>query len=90
MPIFRKFYGKYDFDIQPGTYEIEIRSNYNVTDYNGTKSVVISTFSWIGGKNRFLGIAYLVIGGFCVVAGLFFLAKHMIFSRRMEDYRYLS
>ena len=90
MPTFRKLYGKYEFDIEPGVYEIEIRSNYNVSDYNGTKSVVISTSSWIGGKNRFLGIAYLVIGGLCVVAGLLFLMKHMIFPRRMGDYRYLS
>lgn len=81
LPAFRKLYGKYDFDINPGTYLLKIQSNYDTKTYNGTKSVHISTVSWIGGKNTFLGVSYLIVGGVCVAIGLFFLLRHLFFSR---------
>lgn len=81
LPSFRKLYGKYDFDIYPGKYLFRIQSVYNTNAYKGTKTVMFSTVSWIGGKNTFLGIAYLIVGGFCVAIGLVFLLRHLIFPR---------
>ena len=53
-----------------------INRNYNsffkvfpVTKYGGTKSLVISTVSILGGKNPFLGWAYIVVRAICVVLG---------------------
>jgi len=37
------------------------------------QELVLSTNSWMGGKNLFLGIAYLVVGGLAFLAALSFL-----------------
>jgi len=49
--------------------------------YDGTKSVLISTRTVVGGKNSFLGIAYVVVGGICVVLGVVFTIAHLIKPR---------
>lgn len=91
LPSFRKLYGTLDAPLKSeNTYEISIDFNYDVTGFKGTKSVVISTVNWIGGKNSFLGIAYLTVGSICCFFGLFFLAKQLISPRKIGDSRYLS
>jgi hypothetical protein len=35
----------------------------------------------MGGKNPFLGIAYVVVGGICIVLGALFTATHLIKPR---------
>ena len=56
-------------------------SDFPVTVYGGTKSVVISTGTVIGGRNPFLGIAYVVVSGICVILGALFTATHLIKPR---------
>ncbi|KAG0070768.1 hypothetical protein BGZ89_012517 [Linnemannia elongata] len=91
LPNFRKLYSKNtDDDLQKGTYTIDINMNYNVTSYGGSKSIVISTVSFMGGRNPFLGIAYVVVGVICVVLGLVFTARHLYKPRRLGDHTYLS
>ncbi|KAF8426625.1 LEM3/CDC50 family protein [Tirmania nivea] len=60
-----------------GTYYVNITDNFNIKKYSGTKSIVISTTTVIGGKNPFLSIAYVVIGSLCVVLGTIFAIKHL-------------
>ncbi|KAF9932601.1 hypothetical protein FBU30_007747 [Linnemannia zychae] len=91
LPNFRKLYSKNtDDDLQKGTYTIDINMNYDTTAYGGTKSLVISTVSFMGGRNPFLGIAYIVVGAICVVLGLVFTARHLYKPRRLGDHTYLS
>ncbi|KAG0371028.1 LEM3/CDC50 family protein [Gamsiella multidivaricata] len=91
LPNFRKLYSKNEQDdLTSGTYTIDIDMNYNVTSYGGTKSIVISTVSFMGGRNPFLGIAYVVVGVLCVVLGLLFTARHLYKPRRLGDHTYLS
>ena len=37
---------------------------------------MLSTNSWMGGKNLFLGVAYLVVGGLSFLTALSFLVAH--------------
>ncbi len=44
----------------------------------------------MGGKNPFLGIAYVVVGGLCIVLGAIFTVTHLIRPRKLGDHTYLS
>ena len=55
--------------------------DFPVTVYGGTKSIVISTRTVMGGKNPFLGIAYVAVGGICIVLGTIFTITHLIKPR---------
>ena len=54
---------------------------FNVTEYDGTKSILISTRTVLGGKNPFMGIGYVVVGGVCVLLGALFTVAHLVRPR---------
>ncbi|KAI8035086.1 hypothetical protein M5D96_012179 [Drosophila gunungcola] len=54
---------------------------YPVVSFDGTKRMILSTTSVLGGKNPFLGIAYIVVGAICITLGLALLFIHMRCSR---------
>lgn len=49
--------------------------------YGGQKSILISTRTVVGGKNPFLGIAYIVVGGLCILLGTVFTLTHLVKPR---------
>jgi hypothetical protein len=49
---------------------------YPVTSFAGRKQFLISTTSWMGGKNPFLGWAYIVVGIVCMIAFVAFFVLH--------------
>eukprot|EP01125_Pyxidicula_operculata_P001392 TRINITY_DN11284_c0_g1_i1.p1 TRINITY_DN11284_c0_g1~~TRINITY_DN11284_c0_g1_i1.p1 ORF type:complete len:307 (-),score=46.65 TRINITY_DN11284_c0_g1_i1:111-1031(-) len=89
LPTFRKLYRVINTDLN-GTYDIVVKYNYNVSSFGGHKYVVLSTTSWLGGKNPFLGIAYMVVGAVCVLLGIIFALKHYINGRKQGDTSYLE
>lgn len=54
---------------------------YPVHTFHGDKYVVLSTTAWIGGKNQFLGIAYVVVGAICLALALAFFIKDRVSPR---------
>ena len=56
-------------------------ADYPVQSYHGTKSIVISTVSWIGGKNPFLGWAYVATAALFVGLAIAGTIRHMIKPR---------
>lgn len=90
LPNFRKLYrriteGDYADGLPAGNYSLLINYNYPVLKFDGRKKVVFSNVSWMGGKNEFLGIAYLVIGSMCLVMSMVMLIVYAKFKFPEED-----
>ena len=51
---------------------------YDVSGFEGEKHIILSTANAFGGKNYFLGIAYLVVGSLAIVIAILFLIKDKI------------
>lgn len=97
LPAFSKLAKRNDNEtMQCSTYQVDIvnsqsldqlsfysliRPDFPVQKYGGTKSIVISTRTVMGGKNPFLGIAYVAVGGICIVLGALFTVTHLIKPR---------
>lgn len=62
--------------------------DFPVTIYGGTKSILLSTRTIMGGRNPFLGIAYIVVAGVCIVLGALFTATHLIRPRYVVLFAY--
>jgi hypothetical protein len=90
LPNFKKLYRIIDEDLAAGDYVIDIENNYPVQQFDGRKFIVLSTTSWIGGKNPFLGWAYIVVGIVCFLQGVVFALKHKISPRKLGDTKYLD
>ncbi|KAI3364626.1 hypothetical protein L3Q82_011406, partial [Scortum barcoo] len=76
LPTFRKLYriiNKKDSMVPTlprGNYSLEVVYNYPVRSFEGRKRMILSTISWMGGKNPFLGIAYITVGSVCFFLGV--------------------
>ena len=90
LPRFRKLYARIDTTLKANTrLSIDIGENFPVKQFGGAKSVVISTLSILGGKNDFLGIAYIAVGAVCAAMAVAFLIKECTCPRRPGDLKYL-
>lgn len=90
LPNFRKLYrriteGDYAKGLPAGSYQLNISYNYPVMKFNGRKKVIFSNVSWMGGKNEFLGIAYLVVGSLCVFMSIVMLIVYAKFKFPEEE-----
>lgn len=83
LPTFKKLYGK----IETGNIEVNdevmlvIENNYNTYEFGGRKSIVLSTTTWVGGRNNFLGMAYILIGGISLLLAAAFLLLYVMQPR---------
>jgi hypothetical protein len=80
LPNFRKLHRIINSPMDAGDYSFTIVQNYPVTQFGGRKKIVLSTASWIGGKNLFLAICYLVVGGLCLLLAFGFLVAQFVYK----------
>ncbi|PUU78998.1 ligand-effect modulator 3 family [Tuber borchii] len=91
LPTFSKLARRNDTLAMPaGKYRVDITYNFEVMNFTGTKSIMLSTRTVMGGRNPFLGIAYVVVAGLCVVLGTLFTARHFWKPRKLGDPKYLT
>jgi hypothetical protein len=80
LPEFRKIWGRVDegfhsknyFSYLDKTYKFVIGNYYDPSIFGGSKNLVLSTAGPFGGKNVFLGIAYIIAGCLCMIIAIFF------------------
>ncbi|XP_067388806.1 cell cycle control protein 50A [Emydura macquarii macquarii] len=88
LPTFRKLYRLIEREdnlqptLQAGKYSLDIIYNYPVHSFDGRKRMILSTISWMGGKNPFLGIAYITVGSICFFLGVVLLVIHHKYGNR--------
>ncbi|WPK26115.1 hypothetical protein PUMCH_003460 [Australozyma saopauloensis] len=91
LPTFFKLYSKNTTTtLSSGTYEVQIGLNYPVSIYGGSKSVVITTNSILGGRNMTLGIIYFIVAVLCLVCGIVFFLQYLIKPRRIGEHNFLQ
>ncbi|KDD75013.1 LEM3/CDC50 family protein [Helicosporidium sp. ATCC 50920] len=62
---------------------LSVTARYDTYAWQGQKSVTVTTNSWMGGRNLFLGVVYVAAGGVAWLAGLaLFLAHDLNLAKR--------
>jgi hypothetical protein len=90
LPTFRKLYSRINKDLKKGDqYTVQVVPGFNVTTFLGKKRLVLSTTSWMGGKNAFLGVAYVAVGACSLILAVIFLIMDKFKPRKLGDTDYL-
>ncbi|XP_018423839.1 PREDICTED: cell cycle control protein 50C-like [Nanorana parkeri] len=83
LPSFRKLYRRlsrvdlFSDGLPAGNYTFVIDYNFPVSKFGGRKHAILSTLSWCGGSNVFLGYAYTVTGAVIILTAFVMLALHL-------------
>lgn len=87
LPKFRKLYGVIEEDLGEGSLvTVYLANNYNTYSFGGKKKLVLTTSNWLGGKNDFLGLSYIISGLFSIVLAIVFALLH-VKNPRPPSYR---
>ena len=73
LPNPKKLWGRIEQDLESGTQiDVNINNNYRVDFYEGKKKIVLSNANKFGGKNKVLGISYIIVGGLSLICAIIF------------------
>jgi len=82
LPDFRKLHRIINEDLKAGDLlTFYVNNVFPVTAFEGKKKIVLSTTTWIGGKNQFLGWAYIVVAILCLLLAIGFGIKQRLSPR---------
>ncbi|KAG0289484.1 hypothetical protein BGZ96_006967 [Linnemannia gamsii] len=87
---FLKTYGRGTEVLPKGNYQMTIDMRFPIDTYGGKKFIVISSIGAMGGRNNFLGIAYIVVAIICAALGVVFTAFHIARPRIIGDHSKIS
>ena len=75
-----------DTDLKAGSQiEVKIANNFDVSSFNGKKYLILSTVNAFGGKNSFLGISYIVLGGISIILAVVFVIGYNLHSKYKKN-----
>ncbi|KAF8940591.1 LEM3/CDC50 family protein [Dissophora ornata] len=90
-PTFLKAYGRNDqATLKAGQYTMTIDMNFPIDTYGGKKYIVITALGALGGRNNFLGVAFIVLAVLSAALGVIFTALHIIKPRIIGDHSKIS
>ena len=73
-------------DLKKGeTIDITIDNKYNVNNYKGKKKIVLSNATRFGGKNKFLGVSYIVVGALSILCAILFPIGYQFQLKKEKD-----
>jgi len=82
LPEFRKLHRIIRQDLKAGdVIQFTVNNVFPVSSFDGGKKIVLSTTEWIGGKNQFLGWAYIVVAILCLLLAIAFFIKQAMAPR---------
>ena len=83
LPNFRKLWGRIDHrDLEAGSkVKVTIEDKFDVSSFKGKKFLILSTVNAFGGKNSFLGISYIVLGGISIILAIVFIIGYNIHKK---------
>ena len=87
LPSFKKLYRQITDRTLPAGAILLIQGNdqFPVAQYGGEKWLVLSTTSWMGGKNEALGWMYVAVGIACVLVAAVFAIKQLLWPRKWGE-----
>ena len=86
MPNPRKLWGRIKRDLKEGeVIDVDINNIYKVSHYDGEKKIILSNATVFGGKNKFLGISFIIVGCLSILCGIIFSVGYK-YQMRKEKY----
>ena len=86
LPNPKKLWGRIDRYLKQGEkIDIAINNNYDVSHYKGKKKIVLSNATKFGGKNKFLGISYIVVGALSILCAIIFPIGYRFQMQKEKD-----
>jgi hypothetical protein len=90
LPNFRKLWGRIEkkgsfTELKAGTYKLKIKNFFDVSKFDGEKIFVVSTVNALGGKNRFLGISYIIVGCISLILAVVFLIGYKVHQNKEKN-----
>lgn len=79
---FRKLWGKIENDLEKGKYYVKIHNNYDISDFDGEKSFILTTASLLGGKMIMLGVIALSVGVLAFLFGISIFVMLLLSKRK--------
>lgn len=74
FPTFVKLWGHIGTTLKANnTYTVLINNQFDVSQFDGKKYIYLSEVNGLGGTNKFLGVAFLVMAGVVVLIMLIFI-----------------
>lgn len=70
---FYKLHSRIESNLAAGNYTFKVTDKFDVSF--GVKNFYLSKSNYMGNKDYFLGIAFLVLGGGCLIVLIIFIAK---------------